>query len=160
RYPLQLDLSTGKVQAQAAGLIGNLYEHPEIELDVQLEAPSMAMLYPVTGLVLPNTAPVKTDGRLTGTLDPEKALWQHQDFHGTVGKSDLHGSLTYDGSGARPKLSGTMRSKLLQFADLGPLIGVGGKEADPAAQDAESRKGTDRSNRDPDKVLPDQPFKT
>lgn len=160
RYPLQLDISSGKVQAKAEGMLGNLYEHPEIELDVRLEAPSMAMLYPVTGIVLPNTAPFKTDGRLTGTLDPEHALWRYEDFHGTVGKSDLHGSLTYSGGAERPKLSGTMRSKLLQFADLGPLIGVGGQAADPAAADSESRKGSTRTNRDPNKVLPDQPFKT
>lgn len=160
RFPLQLDVQAGKVQASAEGLIGGLRSHLELDLDVHLQAPSMAMLYPLTGIVLPNTAAFETNGKLTGALTPDQPVWRYQDFHGRVGKSDIQGSLTYEGGGERPSLSGQMRSKLLQFADLGPLIGVGGESADPAAKDPQSRAGSSRSNRDPTKVLPDQSFKT
>lgn len=160
RFPLQLDLHAGEVRAEAEGVIGGLHTNLDVDLAVRLQAPSMAMLYPLTGIVLPNTPPFKTDGKLTGSLDPDHPVWRYQDFHGMVGKSDLQGSLTYEGGGARPSLSGKMQSKLLQFADLGPLIGVGGEPADPAAKEAQARAGASRSNRDPNKALPDQPFKT
>src|SRR5690606_6906630 len=68
--------------------------------------------------------------------------------------------LTYDGSGERPKLIGEMRSRLLRFEDLGPVVGVGGKPADPAAPEADARKGQAKSNKRPNRVLPDDQFLT
>ncbi|GAA5236286.1 AsmA family protein [Verticiella sediminum] len=160
RYPVMVEASAGKVEARAEGQIGNLYAQPEIDLDVRIAAPSMAMLYPLTGVVLPNTPPFSTDGHLSGTVDPERVLWRYADFHGKVGGSDLDGDLTYDGTGARPKLIGEMRSKLLRFEDLGPVVGVGGAPADPAAKEAEARKGQAKTNKRPGRVLPDDEFLT
>ncbi len=160
RFPVLLNIRAGKVEAQAQGRIGNLYEHPELDLQVRLAAPSMAMLYPLTGIVLPNTPPFATSGHLTGKLDPHSRLWRYDNFKGTVGKSDLQGSLQYEGSGERPKLTGEMTSRLLQLADLGPLIGVGGERADPAAKEAAARKGQATSSKRPGRVLPDNAFMT
>jgi len=160
RFPLLLDLRTGRVTARAEGRIGNLYENPEVDLQVELSAPSMSLLYPLTGVVLPNTPPFSTSGHLYGSMDPDNQLWRYENFQGTVGKSDLQGSLEYRGSGERPSLKGEMRSKLLRFADLGPLVGVGGEPADPAAKDKAARQGKAKSNSRPGRVLPDSEFKT
>ena len=160
RFPLLLDLRAGRVSAKAEGRIGNLYENPEVDLQVELAAPSMSLLYPLTGIVLPNTPPFATSGHLYGSMDPDNQLWRYENFQGTVGKSDLQGSLEYRGSGERPSLKGDMRSKLLRFADLGPLVGVGGEPADPAAKDKAARQGKAKSNSRPGRVLPDSEFKT
>lgn len=160
RFPLLLDLRAGRVSARAEGRIGNLYENPEVDLQVELAAPSMSLLYPLTGIVLPNTPPFATSGHLYGSMDPDNPLWRYDGFKGTVGKSDLQGSVEYRGSGERPSLKGDMRSRLLRFADLGPLVGVGGEPADPAAKDEDARKGKAKSNSRPGRVLPDSEFKT
>ena len=38
--------------------------------------------------------------------------------------SDIHGKLDYRSGNPRPVLTGAVESKLLQFADLGPLVGA------------------------------------
>lgn len=161
RFPVFLDARSGDVAARAEGVVGNLQGHPELDLQVRLSAPSMAMLYPVTGVVLPNTPPFASSGRLHGSLAAHGQVWRYQDFTGSVGKSDLQGSLEYERpEQGRPSLSGELKSKLLQFADLGPLIGAGKTPADPAAPEAAARESRPRSNRRPDRVLPDNAFIT
>ncbi|MBU4610639.1 AsmA family protein [Achromobacter sp. GG226] len=160
RFPVLLDARAGKVEARAEGLVGDLYAHPTLDLNVRIAAPSMAMLFPLTGIVLPNTPAFETQGHLNGAIDPENVRWRYADFTGSVGKSDLNGDLTYDATGERPKLSGEMRSKLLRFEDLGPIVGVGGAEADPAAPEAKAQRGQKESNTRPGKVLPNDEFLT
>jgi uncharacterized protein involved in outer membrane biogenesis len=121
-----------------------------MDLQVMLKGASMADLYELTGLVLPNTPPFQTRGRLIGSLAPGKAVWEYRDFDGTVGNSDLHGSLTYTSAKPRPKLQGHMVSKQLRLADLGPVRGA------PRGKRPQE-KGTDKR---PGKVLPDAAFAT
>lgn len=160
RFPVLLDARAGKVEARAEGLVGDLYANPTLDLDVRIAAPSMAMLFPLTGIVLPNTPAFETRGHLNGAIDPDNVRWRYADFTGSVGKSDLNGDLTYDATGERPKLTGEMRSKLLRFDDLGPIVGVGGAEADPAAAEAKAQRGQKESNTRPGRVLPNDEFLT
>ncbi|RYF54936.1 MAG: AsmA family protein, partial [Comamonadaceae bacterium] len=113
---------------------------------VLLKGASMADLYDLTGLVLPNTPRFETNGRLTGSLEPERAVWEYTNFNGKVGQSDLHGSLKYTSGKPRPRLTGTMTSNQLRLADLGPTIGAG--KGDTPSQ-ARAPRG---------KVLPDSKF--
>jgi len=149
-YPLQFKARAGSVQTEVEGILANPAALSGMDLQVMLQGASMADLYDLTGLVLPNTPPFRTRGRLVGSLQPERATWEYRDFNGTVGESDLHGSLTYTSAQPRPRLKGTMTSKQLRLADLGPVIGA---PSGAGKQD----KGT--STR-PGKVLPDAPFAT
>ena len=74
--------------------------------------------------LLPETPPFTTSGRLTGAIDRAGSHWAYQDFTGRVGSSDIAGRLDYRTAQPRPVLTGTVRSKLLQFVDLGPLVGA------------------------------------
>lgn len=160
RYPLQLKLTAGEVALAAEGRIGNLYEALEVDLQVAVGGASMAMLYPVTGIVLPSTRPFSTDGRLLGQLLPDNAHWRYENFNGTVGDSDLHGTLEYRSGAERPQLSGKLTSDLLHFADLGPLIGAGPQPTDPAAPEADARRAAAQAKPRPGKVLPANAFLT
>ncbi|CAN7315342.1 AsmA family protein [Acidovorax sp. LjRoot117] len=147
-YPLQIDASAGSVVLSAEGILANPGALSGLDFQVRLKADSMADLYEVTGLVLPNTPPFETDGRLTGSLEPERAVWQYDGFDGKVGQSDLHGSLKYTSGKPRPRLTGTMTSNQLRLADLGPTIGT--SKADNA------NRGRERVGKG--KVLPDSKF--
>jgi uncharacterized protein involved in outer membrane biogenesis len=149
-YPLRLQARTGSVQAQAEGVLANPAALSGMDLQVMLKGASMADLYELTGLVLPNTPPFQTRGRLIGSLAPGKAVWEYRDFDGTVGNSDLHGSLTYTSAKPRPKLQGHMVSKQLRLADRGRVRGA------PRGKRPQE-KGTDKR---PGKVLPDAAFAT
>lgn len=149
-YPLQIDASAGTVALSAEGILANPGALSGLDFQVLLKGASMADLYELTGLVLPNTPPFETNGRLTGSLEPERAVWQYTDFHGKVGQSDLQGSLKYTSGKPRPRLTGTMASSQLRLADLGPTIGT--SKAD------NTRRASDQPGKARGKVLPDSKF--
>ncbi len=154
-YPIQVELHAGEVALTAQGRVGNLRDDPTVDLQVSVAGPSMTLLYPVTGLVLPPTAPFKTQGRLQGSLGPSQADWHYRDFTGHMGDSDLSGTLTYKSRSPRPQLEGQVQSEHLQLVDLGPLIGLEGVAADPAAADPEARRGHSAGN---GRLIPNVPF--
>lgn len=145
-YPLQIELSAGSVALSAEGILANPGALSGLDFDVALSGDSMADLYEVTGLVLPNTPAFKTRGSLTGSLEPERAVWEYSDFRGKVGESDLQGSLKYTSGKPRPRLTGTMTSNQLRLADLGPAIGT--------SKPDNTNRGRDKQG----KVLPDAKF--
>lgn len=145
-YPLQIDASAGSVSLSAQGVLANPGALSGLDFQVALQGDSMADLYHLTGLVLPSTPAFETRGRLTGSLEPERAVWEYSDFNGKVGQSDLQGSLTYTSGQPRPRLTGRMASSQLRLADLGPALGTR-----PAGS-------TQRTRGQTDKVLPDSQF--
>ena len=149
-YPLQINASAGSVALSAEGILANPGALSGLDFQVRLKGDSMADLYELTGLVLPNTPPFDTDGRLTGSLEPERAVWQYDGFDGKVGQSDLHGSLKYTSGKPRPRLTGTMSSNQLRLADLGPTIG--------ASKPDNTRRGREADGKGRGKVLPDSKF--
>lgn len=145
-YPLQIDASAGSVALSAEGVLANPGELSGLDFQVFLQGGSMADLYDLTGLVLPNTPAFETRGRLTGSLEPERAVWEYNDFRGKVGQSDLQGSLKYTSGKPRPRLTGTMTSNQLRLADLGPTLGT------------RVSGNTQRTRSQGGKVLPDSQF--
>lgn len=145
-YPLQIDASAGSVALSAEGVLANPGALSGLDFQVFLKGGSMADLYDLTGLVLPNTPAFETRGRLTGSLAPERAVWEYSDFRGKVGQSDLQGSLKYTSGKPRPRLTGTMTSNQLRLADLGPTLGT------------RQSGNTPRSRSQGGKVLPDSQF--
>lgn len=148
-YPLQIAATAGSVALSAEGILANPGALSGLDFQVFLKGASMADLYEVTGLVLPNTPPFETDGRLTGSLEPERAVWQYNDFDGKVGQSDLHGSLKYMSGKPRPRLTGTMSSNQLRLADLGPTVGTNNADNANRGRNKTGQRG---------KVLPDSKF--
>ena len=148
-YPLQFTARAGDTRTQVEGTLSNPTALAGMDLQVTLSGATMADLYALSGLVLPNTPPYETTGRLVGDLTPERATWDYQDFHGTVGKSDVQGHLTYISGQPRPKLTGQVHSKTVHMADVGPVLGT---PAGAPAKDTQSPPAG--------KVLPHQKFAT
>jgi len=157
-FPLQADVAIGGTRASVAGTLTDPAHLGALDLHLKLSGSSMAQLYPLTGVTLPDTPPYSTDGHLVAKLqNPGGAVFDYKNFNGKVGDSDLHGDIRFALGAPRPKLTGKLSSKLLQMADLGPLIGVpsgGGPKADTdKSKDAPAKpKGG--------KVLPTQEFRT
>ncbi|MFY3382862.1 AsmA family protein [Paracidovorax sp. MALMAid1276] len=149
-YPLKVELSGGSVALSAEGILANPGALSGLDFDVALKANSMADLYEVTGLVLPNTPPFRTRGHLTGSLEPERAVWEYSNFRGRVGESDLQGTLKYTSGKPRPRLTGHMTSQQLRLADLGPTLGTNKPD--------NSHRGREAAGKGRGKVLPDSKF--
>ncbi|WP_426394398.1 AsmA family protein [Ralstonia sp. R-29] len=159
-YPLQADVTVGKTRIDLAGTLTNPASLTALDLRLHLSGASMAHLYPLTGVVLPDTPPFDTRGRLIGELRKQGSSWRYEKFTGRVGSSDLSGSLTFAMREPRPLLTGELVSHQLLFTDLAPIIGADSnaskaRRADPGAE------ADEKAVRQPaDKVLPVEPFRT
>src|SRR5690606_31099170 len=94
--------------------------------------PDLADLFPLTGIVLPNTPPYRLHGRLVR----DGLVWRIQDLGGRVGDSDLAGALSVTTGRERPFLKADLRSQSLDFDDLAAVFGGapkagGGETASP-----------------------------
>jgi uncharacterized protein involved in outer membrane biogenesis len=144
-YPLNLQASIGQTSAQAQGTITSLVHFTAVDLKVALRGASLGELYPIIGIALPDTHRYSTEGHLLH----KDAVWRYEQMAGKIGASDVAGTVQVDLGGDRPFLTGEIASKLLDIADLGPLIGTAGE---PSAGE--------KGKRDTGRVLPDSPFNT
>jgi len=73
-----------------------------LDMRLKLSGVSMARLYALSGIVLPETPPFATEGHLIGTLSPHGSRWIYEKFSGKVGSSDIGGSLDYQSKQPAP----------------------------------------------------------
>jgi hypothetical protein len=119
-YPVQAHAVLGKNKASIAGTLTDPRSLSGIDLQLSLAGASMADLYPLTGVLLPETPDYATKGRLLGKKDGDAWNWTYQDFKGTVGQSDLAGTLQYLPRQPRPLLRGEVTSQQLRLEDPAP----------------------------------------
>jgi uncharacterized protein involved in outer membrane biogenesis len=152
-FPLQADVRIGDSHIALVGTLTDPLHLGALDLRLWLSGTSMAGLFPLTGVTLPDTPPYATEGHLQATLDgAHGGHYRYRDFRARVGGSDLAGDVAFDKTAARPKLSGTISSKMLRFSDLAPLIG--------ADSNQQKQQRGDSTPQPTDKVLPVEPFRT
>ncbi|TBR09762.1 MAG: AsmA family protein [Rugosibacter sp.] len=154
-YPLQAEFTVGHTGVKAAGTITSLLKFSAVDMRVALRGESLAQLFPLFGIVLPETRAYATEGHLLHSAD----TWRYEKFSGRVGGSDIAGTVQIDIGGKRPVMKANLVSNVLDIADLGPLIG-----ARPGSVQAAKRAALPASRTVPmpvqARVLPDMPFKT
>ncbi|CAN7460571.1 AsmA family protein [Pseudoduganella sp. LjRoot289] len=126
-YPIAADVTLGGTRIAVEGTLTKPTALAALDMRLKLSAPSMARLYGLTGIVLPETPPFTTSGHLSASLGKDSGHYIYDKFTGKVGSSDIAGHLEYkqkEGSRPRGYLSGNVQSHLLQFADLAPLVGA------------------------------------
>lgn len=146
-FPMQGEVSFGETRIAVEGSMSVPKGLASVDVRLKLAGSSLADLNALFGLALPGTPPFVTEGRLLGMLEGEEDRWRYEDFTGTVGDSDLRGTVEYRVGPERPLLVGELASDLLHFRDLGPLIG-----ADTSRKDV-----PDRPKRDDDAERRAQP---
>lgn len=152
-FPVQADLHIGKNAIAVEGTVTQPTTLTAIDLHLSLAGASMANLYPLTGVLLPDTPPFATKGRLLGALGAAgSGAWTYEKFTGTVGSSDLSGTLQYILQKPRPLLRGALVSNQLRLEDLGPLI--------KADSNADKRKRGAVAVQPTSKALPIEQFTT
>jgi uncharacterized protein involved in outer membrane biogenesis len=120
-FPIKGEIKIGDTAATLEGTLTGLVGFKGIDLQFkQLSGKTMEDLYWIIGLAFPDTSPYKLSGRLMRT----DGMWRFENFAGKVGESDLAGTLQVDTGGKRPYMHGDLTSKVLNFADLGPLVGT------------------------------------
>ncbi|WP_317202926.1 AsmA family protein [Janthinobacterium sp.] len=151
-YPLAASVKVGATSIAVVGTLTRPTELAALDMRLSMSGPSMARLYPLTGVVLPETPRFSTEGHLSGTLGARGGRWVYDKFSGKVGSSDIQGTLSFDATLARPALGGAVTSRLLQLRDIAPLIGAD-SNASKAARGVAAVQPRG-------KVLPVETFKT
>lgn len=157
-FPVQADVRSGTTRVRLAGTIQNPMDPGGVDLRLRFSGDTLANLYALTGVLLPDTPPYETDGHLSARFrETGGAVFRYQNFNGHIGDSDIHGSLTYSQSKPRPKLEGELASRQLRMADLGPLIGVNSGKGSEKTEQAKKKRG-DASTQPADRILPHDKF--
>lgn len=156
--PIVAKATIGRAEITADGTVAPTLN--DLDLKFSVAGTSLHQLQKIFGINLPDTPPF----RLAGQLKRDDKEWNFTPFEGKVGDSDLRGSVRYvqgdkEGNGPKPLLQAKLQSKLLDFDDLGPLIGVPPKTgAGETASSAQKAKAA--SVKASDKVLPRMAFNT
>jgi hypothetical protein len=151
-FPVQANAMLGKNKVAVEGTLTDPRALSGIDLKLSVAGASMADLYALTGVLLPETPAYATTGRIGGKKEGGIWNWTYRDFTGTVGGSDLHGTLVYSPRKPRPMLTGALTSNQLRLEDLGPAIG--------AESNANKAKRDKKQNQPAGKALPVEQFNT
>jgi uncharacterized protein involved in outer membrane biogenesis len=128
-YPFDAVVSAGDTQLTAKGSIPHPFNLGEAQAALSIRGGNLADLYYLTGLALPDTPSYS----ISGQFSRDNLVYRFDNFVGRVGRSDLEGSMQADSSKmGRPYVKADLRSRVLNFTDLGSLFGATGRNAPSA----------------------------
>jgi len=135
-YPFDAQVTAGATRVAAKGEVPRPFDLGVVGGTVSISGRDLNDLYDLTGLALPNTPPY----RVSGQFRREGQRYRYTDFNGRVGASDISGDAAVDMTSGRPFLTGALRSRRLDFADLASVFGApGASRAAAPEQKAEVR---------------------
>jgi uncharacterized protein involved in outer membrane biogenesis len=156
-YRIDLRASAGDTHAHARGSLVDPVLLRDFDLQLALAGQDMADLYPLLGIVTPNTPPYKLDGRLTREISAGQHTWHYDNFHGVVGDSDLAGDASLKVGGPRPFLRANLASKRLDFDDLAGFVNKAPHTGDGESTNAQLAARAANDDARP-RLLPDRPY--
>lgn len=157
-FPMQIDATAGPTTLRARGSIASLSTLDGANALFDLQGKNLADLYKLVGVVLPATPRYA----LHGHVAKQGEVWHVRDIKGKLGNSDLSGELAFDRAQKVRHLSGKLKSNLLDFNDLAPLVGLPEQPATAkpvAVAEAQPGQRKPKKPKDPTrKVLPTAPL--
>ncbi|NMF98250.1 AsmA family protein [Aromatoleum toluolicum] len=155
-YPLKGELSVGRTVVKGEGTITSLLKFSAVDMQLAVSGQNMAQLYPLLGIAVPETGAYATAGHIVRSGE----TWRYEKFSGRIGASDIAGTVQVVTGGKRPALEADVVSKVLDLADLGPLIGARPGRLEAAREAAPAPSETTAPTPARARVLPDMLFKT
>ncbi|GAA0591958.1 AsmA family protein [Craurococcus roseus] len=139
-WPADLRLRNGDTTLALQGTVREPLKLRGADLRVELAGKDMADLVPLSGVPFPKTPPF----RLEGKADYADGRVRLFDAEGKVGRSDIGGTLTVSTTGSRHDVTADLRSRSVDLADLGGLIGSQPGRADTPGQTRQQRNAMAR----------------
>lgn len=146
RNELVLNARSGATIMDVSGTLPGATELEGSELRVAVRGPNMADLFDFLGVAVPDSRTY----RMTSALTKAGEEWRFTGLKGTVGESDLSGSLTVAPIKPRLLLTADLRSDTLDIVDAGPWIGY-----DPNRLEKQGNSGIVRRVGGIPRLLPD-----
>jgi AsmA family protein len=118
-YTVTSDIRAGKTKVKSRITITKPFDMGSVVADLSASGDDLADLYYLSGLALPNTAPYTVSGH----LQRQGTSLKLTNFKGTLGDSDIHGTMSIETATKRPVLNADLYTKVLDIKDLGPTLG-------------------------------------
>lgn len=150
-YPVDLRIANGPTRVTLVGTVQNPLSFAGADLKLDLSGPNMALLEPLTGVPIPKTPAYK----VTGQLDYADHRIRFRDFAGTLGNSDIGGTIAVDPGKERPDVTADLHSRRVDLADLGGFIGEEPGRSNERNATPEQRAQVARKEAGP-RLLPDE----
>ena len=131
-FPLKGEARIGATTLKLDGSITGIVGLKQIDTQLELSGRSLEDLYGIVNVALPSTKPYTTRGRLVR----KDELIAYENFTGKIGESDIAGTIQVETGGERPFMKGQLRTKVLNLADLGVLVGTDQPREDGVLPDA------------------------
>ncbi|WP_223392221.1 AsmA family protein [Caulobacter segnis] len=119
-YPFDAEVRAGSTHILAKGQVTRPFDLGRFETQLSIAGADLNRLHDLTGLTLPNTPPYKVSGHLVRKGD----RYDFETLSGRIGDSDIRGDLFVLTGRERPYLEANLRSRRLDFDDLGSLFGA------------------------------------
>ncbi|MBC5765402.1 AsmA family protein [Ramlibacter albus] len=119
-FPAELRATAGRTTLVARGEVVSIATMDGANAQVRLQGANLADLYHAMGVVMPETPPYTANFHLTRQGD----TWDVRGISAKIGNSDLSGNLKYDSGTKVGLLTGDVHSKVLDFNDLAPMVGL------------------------------------
>ncbi len=119
-FPVKAQAEIGDTKVSIDGTITGLVGLKGLDLNLQLSGKSLEELYWVINVAMPATPPYNTAGHLVRSGD----VIRYENFTGKIGQSDIAGTFEVDTGPERPFMRGDLKSKVLNLADLGMVVGT------------------------------------
>ena len=152
KYPFKAEFHAGATAGKVEGSVTGLTELKGADLQLDVHGNSMAELYPLLGLSLPQTPP-----SFRGRLLLENGVWKLHDFEGRVGDSDLGGNADVAYANNRASITADLHSNVVDMDDLGGFIGAPPKTG-PGETSSPQQKQQAAAKAASPKMLPDDPI--
>jgi uncharacterized protein involved in outer membrane biogenesis len=124
-----------------------------VDGSLTLQGRDLSQLYPIIPVPFPWTPPYRVSGR----LKHGGHVWTFNEFTGKVGESDVAGNFALDRSKEIPRVEADVVSQLLNYRDLGGLVGLPPGDAPPSARTAAQNKEVAKRELSA-RVLPTRPY--
>lgn len=148
-YPISLEATAGKIKAEVDGALPIPLGFSTVDINLRLQGPDFALLYPLIPVSLPESPPFELKGRLLHSGH----TWGFENFSGKVGDSDLSGDFKVT-LGDRVAYTADVTSHRLVFKDIAGFVHAKDKVGNDTKDD---EKGLE-SKQPEGKVLPRRPY--
>ncbi|HEY0342923.1 MAG TPA: AsmA family protein, partial [Steroidobacteraceae bacterium] len=134
-YTIVSDIRAGRTKVKSRITITKPFDMGSVVADLSASGDDLADLYYLSGLALPNTAPYT----VAGHLQRRGTLLKLTNFRGTLGNSDIHGTMSVETAAKRPVLTADLSTRLLDIKDLGPTLGSRAKTTPSSLSQQQAR---------------------
>lgn len=159
-FPIQADFRSGNTRVAFIGTINDPMNMGGADLRLKFSGDSLGDLYDLTGVLLPDTPPFETDGRLVAKIDPEKSsVFDYRDFNEAHWRQRYSRNAGLHHRQAATHAEGRCGITPAEAGRFGAADRGGFRQGAERAKQSEQRKG-EKSVQPADKVLPYDRFET